>query len=106
MKIFIRPQQTFVGLEHVFYLPRRLEDEKLLRWRRFQDMSSRYLQGILETKKWRYLYLKNLNGYVSNKSIFHKSITDKSKANPKSSIRTEWIQIQHYRTGEAVKTKF
>ena len=125
-----------------------LEDENLLRWRCLQDvlkmssrrleyMPSRYLKGVLETKKWWYLYLKNPSGYVSNKSIFHKSIPDKSKANPKSSIRTQWfqyssyfkiqaaflfwelkslmtvwcceiswIQIRHYRTGEAIKTKF
>ena len=61
-----------------------------------EDMSSRYLQAILETKKWGYLYLKNLNGYVSNKSIFHKSIPDESKANPKSSIRTQWFQYSSY----------
>ena len=57
--------------------------------KRPEDMSSRYLQDVLETKKRGYLYLKNLNGYVSNKSIFHKSISDESKANPKSLIRTQ-----------------
>ena len=105
--------------------------------RRPEDMSSRYFLDILETKKWGYLYLKNVNEYVSNKSISHNSIPDESKANPKSSIRTQWfqyssyfkiqvallfwelkslmtiwcyeiswIQIRHYRTGEAMKTKF
>ena len=56
--------------------------------RRPEDMSSIYLQGVLEIKKWGYLYLKNLSGYTSSKSIFHKSIPDESKANPKLSIRT------------------
>ena len=65
---------------------RRLQD---ISSRRPEDMPSRYLQDILETKKWGYLYLKNLNEYVSNKSIFHKSIPDESKANLKSSIRTQ-----------------
>ena len=54
-----------------------------------EDISSRHLQDVMETKKWGYLYLKNLNGYVSNKSIFHKSISDESKANPKSLIGTQ-----------------
>ena len=35
------------------------------------------------------LYLKNVNEYVSNKSVSHNSIPDESKANPKSSIRTQ-----------------
>ena len=65
---------------------RRLQDVSS---RRPEDMFSGYLQDVLETKKWGYLYLKNLNGYVSNKSIFHKSIPDEFKANPKSSIRTQ-----------------
>ena len=54
------------------------------------------LQDVLETKKWGYLYLKSLNGYVSNKSTFHKSIPDEFKANPKSSIRTQWFQYSSY----------
>ena len=57
--------------------------------RRPEDMSSRHLQDFLNTKKWGYLYLKNLNEYISNKSIFHKSIPDESKANLKSSVRTQ-----------------
>ena len=72
-----------------------LEDEKLLRWRRLQDVFKTCLQDIFKTswkKKWGYLYLKNLNGYVSNKSIFHKSVPAESKANPKSLIRTQWFQ--------------
>ena len=73
--------------------PKCLQDMSL---RRLQDissrcpdhMSSRNLQYVLETKKMGYLYLTNLNRYASNKSIFHKSISDESKANPKSLIRT------------------
>ena len=83
------------------HLARRLEDvwedEKLLRWRRLEDMSWRrpedmsrkHLQDVLETKKWEYLYLTNLNVCVSYKSLFHNSMSDKSKANPKSLIRTQ-----------------
>ena len=47
---------------------RRLED---MFWRRLEDMSSRRLEDIMETKKiqntyWRYLYLTNLNVYLTN----------------------------------------
>ena len=52
-------------------------------------MSSRRLQDALKTKKWGYLYLTNLNEYLSNKSIFYKSISDESTANLKSLIRTQ-----------------
>ena len=75
-----------------------LEDKKLLQkiedmsWRCPEDMSWRHFQDVLETKKWEYLYLTNLNVYVSNKSILHKSISGKSKANPKSWIRTQQFQ--------------
>ena len=55
------------------------------------------LRDIFKTswrqKKWGYLYLTNLNGYGSYKSKFHKSISDESKANPKSSIRTQWFVL-------------
>ena len=51
--------------------------------------SWRHLQDFLETKKWGYLHLKDLNVYVSSKSIFHKSISGESKANPKSLIKTQ-----------------
>ena len=64
--------------------------------RRPEDMSSRNPQDVLETKKWGYLYLKNLHRYVSNNSIFSKSVSDESKANPKSSIRTQWFQYSSY----------
>ena len=50
----------------------------------------------LGDKKWGYLYLTNLSGCVSNKSIFHKSISDESKAHPKSLIRTQWFQYSSY----------
>ena len=50
----------------------------------------------LGDKKMGYLYLTNLNRYASNKSIFHKSISDESKANPKSLIRTHWFQYSSY----------
>ena len=63
--------------------------------RRPEDMSSRYLQDVLETKK-------NLNGYVSNKSIFNKSIPNESKANPESSFRTQWFQYWSYFKIQAV----
>ena len=43
----------------------------------------------LRDKKWGYLYFANLNVCVSNKSVFHKSVSDKSKVNPKSLIRTQ-----------------
>ena len=98
-------QQTFVGLEDVlktssrhvfktclqgifnmssawqfFCLSRRfedvLEDEKLLRRRRLKD--------ALETKKFLLgISVSNKSKCVSNKSVFHKSTTDESKASPK-----------------------
>ena len=61
---------------------RRLDD---MSWRRTEGMSWRHFEDVLETKKrWGYLYLTNLNVYKSNISIFHKSVSDKSKPNPKS----------------------
>ena len=97
-----------------------LEDEKLLCWRRIEevlktcledvfktcteDVLKTCLQDILETKKWVYLCLTNLNGYVSNKEIFHKSISDESKAHPKSLIRTQWFQ--YYRLTLKFKQHF
>ena len=113
----------------------RLQD---MSWSRLSNMSSRHLHDVLEEKKkWGYLYLTNRNGYVSNKSLFYKPISDESKGHPESLIRTQWfqyssylkiqagflfwelkspttvwyceinwIQIQHCRTGETIKTKF
>ena len=114
-----RRLQHFLSVT-IFRLPRRLEDisqdvlqdEKLLRWRRLEDFLKTYLEGVLKAcleyvlktclanifkmswrqKKWGYLYLTNLNVCVSNKSIFHKSISDESKVNPKLLIRTQWFQ--------------
>ena len=108
-------------LQHVFSvtilrLPRRLEDvledEKLLRWRRLEDVLKTYLEDVLKTS-WRQtkcllrISVSNKPKCVSNKSIFHKSISDKSKVNPKcksnssQSLMTvwcceiSWIQIRH-----------
>ena len=66
---------------------RRLEDTP---WRCLEDMSSRRLEDIMEQT----LYLlgtsvSDKSKYVSNKSIFHKSISDNSKANPNALIRTQ-----------------
>ena len=141
------------------------KDEQLLHWRRLQDILTACLEDVLKTclevvfktclevvfqtclqdifmmswrkKKWGYLYLTNRNGYVSNKSLFYKPISDESKGHPESLIRTQWfqyssylkiqagflfwelkslttvwyceinwIQIQHCRTRETIKTKF
>ena len=86
-------KQTFVGLQdmslrrlqHVFSvtffrLPRRLqdvlEDEKLLRWGRFENVFKTYLEDVFKTFTenvyWEYLYLNNLKS-VSDKSISHVS---------------------------------
>ena len=65
---------------------RRLED---MSWRLPKDMSWKHLQDDLDTKKWGYLYLTNLNVCAYKKSTFHKSISDESKENPKSLIRTQ-----------------
>ena len=104
-------------LQHVFSatilrLPRRLEDilqdiledKKLLRWRRLEDMSWRrledflkacledvlktYLEDVLKTlwKQTKYsqgISVSNKSKCLSNKSIFQKSISDSSKVNPK-----------------------
>ena len=106
----------YVFIVTTFGLPRRLGGQKIatlkmsskclqdMSLRRLQDissrcpdhMSSRHLEDVLETKKLGYLYLTNLNGYASNKSIFHKSLSDESKANPKSLIRTHWFQYSSY----------
>ena len=80
-------------------------------WRSLEDISQEFLKTswktrvvtlktssrhVFKTKKWRYLCLTNLNWYVSNKSIFHKSISEESKANLKSLIRTQWFQYSPY----------
>ena len=74
-----------------------LENKKLLHWRRLQDILKICLEEVLKTcyedvlktcledvlkTLWRQIkYLLGIS--VSNKSIFHKSISDISKANPK-----------------------
>ena len=101
----------------IFHLPRRLEDvlqrlledisqdvlkmsgktkncyaEDVLKTC-LEDVLKTCLENIFKTswrqKKWEYLYLTNLNVCVSYKSLFHNSMSDKSKANPKSLIRTQ-----------------
>ena len=57
-------------------LARRLEDEKLLRWRRLQDVLKTCLEDILRTSwrhygdkqytYWEYLYLTNVNVHLTN----------------------------------------
>ena len=37
-----------------------------------------------------------LDTYISNKSMFHKSISNESKANPKSLISIQQIQYSYY----------
>ena len=89
-------------------------------WRRLEDMFWRPLKDFMETNK----ILTGdicilISGFnkpkcVSNKSVFHKSISDNSKANPKC-INYWWlvwcyeislIQIRHCRKGETIKTNF
>ena len=81
-----------------------LEDEILLRYRRLQDVFKTCLEDVLKTclegvlgtyledvfkTSWRQtkcllvISVSNKSKCVSNKSMFHKSISDKSKANPK-----------------------
>ena len=68
-----------------------LEDETLLRWRRLEDVLKTYLEDVLKTcledalkalwKETKYLLgisVSNKSKCVSNKSIFHKSISDNS----------------------------
>ena len=82
-----------------------LEDEKLLRWRHLQDVLKTCLEDVLKTcledvlktcledvlktyledvfkTSWRQKKCLMVIS-VSNKSMFHKSISEKSKANPK-----------------------
>ena len=61
-------------------------------WRRLLDMSSRRFQDVLETKKMftgrESISLSEECKSVSEKSIFNKSIPEKSKANPKQILDT------------------
>ena len=96
---------------------RRLED---MSWRCLEDMPWRPLKDFMETNK----ILTGdicilISGFnkpkcVSNKSVFHKSISDNSKVNPKC-INSWWlvwcyeislIQLRHCRKGERIKTNF
>ena len=103
----ITSQQTFARLQHVFrviifHLPRcfqdvfktscrRLQNKKLLRWRRLEEMSWRRLEDMSwrrllscrQTKCLLGISVSSKSKCVSNKSIFHKPISDESKANPK-----------------------
>ena len=100
MKTSWRPLQgmSWRCLQHVFSvaifgLPRRLQDVFKMSYKTkncytedVSKTSSRYVfrtswrqvfktsSGRLGDKKWGYLYLTNLKGYVSNKSIFHRSL--------------------------------
>ena len=152
MKTSWRPLQgiSWRCLQHVFSvaifgLPRRLQDVFKMSYKTkncyTEDVSKTSSRHVFKTssrrlgdkKKWGYLYLTNLNGYVSNKSIFHKSLIIIYKIinkNPVISIfvllwnsssfsslrikisddcwccEISWIQIRHCRTGEVIKTKF
>ena len=57
-----------------------LEDDRLLTWRRLEDVFKTYWR---ETKCLLGISISNKSKCVSNKSIFYKSISDESKANPK-----------------------
>ena len=102
-----------------------LEDEKLLHWRRLQDFLKTCLEDVLKTccenvlktrlegvlitcledvfkMSWRQtksllgISVSNKSKCVSNEAIFHKPISDDSKANPKSLIRTQSFQYPSY----------
>ena len=96
---------------------RRLED---MSWRCLEDISGRLLKDFMETNKILtgdiYILISGFNKpkSVSNKSVFHKSITGNSKANPKC-INYWWlvwcyvislIQFRHCRKVEAIKATF
>ena len=79
-----------------------LEDEILLRWIRLQDVLKTCLEDVLKTclediikTSWRQtkcllgIIVSNKSKCVSNKSIFSKFTSGKSKANPKLLIRTK-----------------
>ena len=61
---------------------RRLED---MSWRRYDDMSCRCLEDVLKTlwRQGKFLLGISESTCISNKSIYHKSVFDNSKANPK-----------------------
>ena len=68
-------QQTFVGLEDVLKTC-------------LEDVLKTYLEDVFktsrrQTKSLLVISVSNKSKCISNKSMFHKSISDKSKANPK-----------------------
>ena len=66
---------------------RRLEE---MFWRCLEDMSRTRHEDVMETNKILMgIYVSSKAKCVSNKSIFHKSIFDNSKANPNALIRTK-----------------
>ena len=71
------PQLTFAGT----FLQDVLEDEKLLCWRLLQDVLKTCIEDVLKCLQG--ISVSSKSKCVSNKSIFHKSVSDKSKANPK-----------------------
>ena len=70
----------------IFCLPRcledLLEDENLLRCRRLQDVFITCLEYVFKTSWRQAKYLLGIS--VSNRSVFHRSLSDESKANPKN----------------------
>ena len=88
-----------------------------------EDVLKTFLEDLLKILRRQTKYLLGISVYlsrdnkskcVSNKSVFHKSISDNSKANPEC-INYWWlvwcyeislIQIRHCRKGEAIKTNF
>ena len=93
-----RLQQVFIVT--VFHLPRRLQDVFNTSWRRFEDIlqdvfktswktKNCYAEDVFKTS-WRKtkcllgISVYNKSKCVYNKSIFKRSISGESKANPKS----------------------
>ena len=83
--------QKFVGLENVFKTPSRHALKTCstnMSWKGLEDMFWRCLEDILKISledvfSVTIFRLPRRLQCVSNKSIFHKSISDNSKANPK-----------------------
>ena len=99
-------QQKFVGLQHVFSvtilrLPRRLEDVLKMSCKdvlkTFWKTKNCYAEDVFKTS-WRQTCLlvisvSKKSRCVSNKSMFRKSLSDKSKANPKCVTQNPIISI-------------
>ena len=103
--IYQPAQQTFVGLQDVLKtsyedvlkkswrsfqdLSHVLEDQKLLRWRRLQDMSWRRLQDVQrQTKFLLVISVSNKSKCVSDKSLFHKLYLKNLRRIQNASLRT------------------